>query len=134
MTGKIRTCEQYVLAELAEARQEIERLERENGELKARVAELEARVAELEAPPTKVERRLEKRARGLLLEHCFSFADAVEDGEPVPFDDWCVKSILDFRLPSGIGKAALARFFEPELKDAYEEQLADELLDEEAGA
>lgn len=122
MTGKIRTCEQYVLAELAEARQEIERLERENGELKARVAELEA-------PPTKVERRLEKRARGLLLEHCFSFADAVEDGEPVPFDDWCVKSILDFRLPSGVGKAALARFFEPELKDAYEEQLA-----EEAGA
>lgn len=127
MTGKIRTCEQYVLAELSEARQEIERLERENGELKARVAELEA-------PPTKVERRLEKRARGLLLEHCFSFADAVEDGEPVPFDDWCVKSILDFRLPSGVGKAALARFFEPELKDAYEEQLADELLDEEAGA
>lgn len=122
MTGKIRTCEQYVLAELAEARQEIERLERENGELKARVAELEA-------PPTKVEQRLERRARGLLIDHCFSFVDAVEDGEPVPFDDWCANSILDFRLPGGIGKAALARFFEPELKDAYEEQLA-----EEAGA
>lgn len=124
---EIRTCEQYVLAMLAEAQRKIEWLEKENGGLKARVAELEA-------PPTKVEQRLEERARGLLLDHCFSFADAVEDGEPVPFDDWCVKSILDFRLPGGVGKAALARFFEPELKDAYEKQLADELPDEEAGA
>lgn len=117
---EIRTCEQYVLAALAEAQRRIEWLERENGGLKARVAELEAE-------PSGVERLMMDAERGIAFHNLFSPGSAVgDDGLAVPFEQWCLSSLWQFRVPNGVGKMDVVRRFEPELRAAYEERLAEE--------
>lgn len=121
------TCEEYVLAELADAQdavavlnEEVERLETENQLLKER----------LEAQPAPIKKAIAEAGRKRLFEYCTNAYMSVKDGDDViPFRDWCLGCVLSYGIPNGVSKSQFVDAFEPEFLEAYNERLAEESED-----
>lgn len=121
------TCEEYVLAELADAQdaaavlnEEVERLETENQLLKER----------LEAQPAPIEKAIAEAGRKRLFEYCTNAYTSVKDGDDVIlFKDWCLECVLSYGIPKGVSKSQFVDAFEPEFLEAYNERLAEESED-----
>ncbi len=121
-----RTCEQYVLGELAEALAENERLKAELAKAKERIGAIEnAKVPALE------QMVVEYGRRALFSDKTYARSTNVMDGGEVkPYGTWCMEAMDTYRFPSSIDKTEFMAFFEPEFRKAYEERLEEEKCSE----
>lgn len=118
---EINNCEQYVLAELESAMAENDRLRGEVERLSVHVSLLEE-----QRGPSAIEKAVMEKGRERLFDNCtmsLSNVETDENGNPVPFKDWCLDKLHTSWLPDGIGKATFCDFFEPEFREAYDEAL-----------
>lgn len=121
---EIRTCEQYVLAELEAAQDENARLAQENERLQAQCEILER---QLGAEPSRLEAYVTAYGRKKLFKDLTYSSESVRDssGETVPFRVWCEESMRDYGRPKWLSTAEFIEFFEPEFRKEYDEKLAE---------
>lgn len=121
-----RTCEQYVLGELAEALAENERLKAELRETKERLDAIEG------AEPSALEQMVvEYGRRALFSDRTYARTTNVMNGsEVIPYGTWCMDAMEIYRFPKSIDKREFVEFFEPEFREAYEEHLEEEKCSE----
>ena len=118
-----KTCEEYVLAKLAESLAENERLKAELAKAKRRLDAIEG------AKPSALEQMVvEYGRRALFRDKTYAqTTDVIKDGEAKPYGTWCMEAMKDgYRFPKNIDKAEFMAFFEPEFREAYEENLEEE--------
>ena len=121
-----KTCEEYVLNELAGYLLENEKLK----------AELETANARLEAiesvKPSPIEQLVVKAGRRALFNDktYARSTDVMDGGEPKPFGTWCMEAMDVYRFPKSIDKSDFMAFFEPEFREAYQEKLEEEKCSE----
>ena len=111
---EIKTCEQYVLAQLFDQQDENDMLSRE---LKHRDERIDA------AHGSAMQQAIRKAGRDALMSHCTGYACEVTDGET--FEDWCLENVCKYYLPEGISVLAFIKEFEPELRAKYDKQAAE---------
>lgn len=127
---EIKTCEQYVLAELEAKRRESESLEKkledaiaERDAMKAKADALERKLGE---KPNTMEAAVIKTGRQNLFHDC-TYATVTDvknrDGEVIPFRVWCEKAMRDYGRPKGVSVSEFIEFFEPEFRKEYEEKM-----------
>lgn len=107
-----KTCEEYVLAELAKALAENERLKAELGKAKERLKAID------DVNQSALNRMVvEYGRRALFRDKTYTrTTDVIKDGEAKPVHGF----------PSSIDKTEFMAFFEPEFREAYDEHLEDE--------
>lgn len=117
-----KTCEEYVLAELAKVLAENEQLKAELAKAKERLDAIES------AEPSAIEQMVvEYGRRALFRDKTYTrTTDVIEDGEAKPYGTWCMESMEVHGFPSSIDKTEFMAFFEPEFREAYDEHLEDE--------
>ena len=118
-----KTCEEYVLAKLAESLAENERLKAELAKAKRRLDAIEG------AKPSALEQMVvEYGRRALFRDKTYAqTTDVIKDGEAKPYGTWRMEAMKDvYRFPKNIDKAEFMAFFEPEFREAYEENLEEE--------
>lgn len=117
-----KTCEEYVLAKLAESLAENERLKAELGKAKERLDAIES------AKPSALEQMVvEYGRRALFCDKTYArMTSATDDGEVKPYGTWCMEAMDTYRFPSSIDKTEFMAFFEPEFREEYEERLEEE--------
>ena len=114
-----KTCEEYVLNELAAALIENERLKAELAEAKERLDVIES------TNPSAVEQMVtEYGRRALFNDKTYArTTNAMIDGEVKPYGTWCMEAMGVYRFPNGIDKREFMEFFEPEFRKEYEARL-----------
>lgn len=99
---EIKTCEQYVLDQLEQAREERDWLR------------------------GKLEQAIRKEGRARLYRDGTSYRTSVDDGgKLMPFEDWCIEHVGYSSQRCGMTKNEFIAYFEPEFRTEYEE-LAEE--------
>lgn len=119
-----RTCEEYVLAQLAEQQDEVDRVTRENLALRERLGAFERR----EADP--ISREVERLGAQAVLEECTWYALPLERdkaGDPVGYDEYVAFVTSRGPTVAGVTPEDVARRFEPQLRERYGRLLADAL-------
>lgn len=120
---EIKTCEQYVLAELEDAQDriiylldELDNVKRENEKLREQLV------------PDEIDQIIMREGREHLFDRCSApyIHSAIDENGPVPFVDWCIDCTLPFHFPKGLSKSKFIEVFEPEFRAAYEERIAEE--------
>ncbi len=126
---EIKTCEQYVLAQLCEQQDENDRLCAELRRRDERIEELEASLAAFDSP---MQRAIIKAGRASLLReyggYCYSGAPA--GCEAAPFTDWAFEYVLVHKGETGFSREEFINEFETELRGIYEKMRAEEDADE----
>ena len=115
-----KTCEEYVLAKLAESLAENEELKAELGKAKERLDAIEG------AKPSALEQMVvEYGRRALFSDKTYArTTDVIKNGEPKPYGPWCMEAMEGvYRFPNNIDKTEFMAFFEPEFREAYDEHL-----------
>lgn len=121
MTMEIKTCEQYVLAQLFDQQDENDMLNRELKYRDERIDELTGQIDAIEAAHgSAMQQAIRKAGRDALMSHCTGYACEVTDGET--FEDWCLENVRKYYLPEGISVLAFIKEFEPELRAKYDKQ------------
>lgn len=117
-----KTCEEYVLAKLAESLAENERLKAELAKAKERLDAIEG------AKPSAIEQMVvEYGRRALFGDKTYArTTDVMDGGEAKPYGTWCMEAMDIYRFPKSIDKTEFMAFFEPEFREAYEEHLEEE--------
>lgn len=117
-----KTCEEYVLAKLADALAENECLKAELAKAKERLDAIEG------AKPSAIEQMVvEYGRRALFSDKTYARStNATDDGEVVPYGTWCMEAMDTYRFPNNIDKTEFMAFFEPEFREAYEKRLEEE--------
>lgn len=117
-----KTCEEYVLAKLADALAENEELKAELGKAKERLAAVD------DVNQSALNRMVvEYGRRALFSDKVYArTTDVIKDGEAKPYGTWCMESMEVHGFPSSIDKTEFMAFFEPEFREAYEEHLENE--------
>lgn len=112
---EIKTCEQYVLAQLFDQQDENDMLNRELKHRDERIDELAGQMKTIEAVhDSPMQEAIRKAGRDALMSHCTGYACEVADGET--FEDWCLENVRKYYLPEGISVLAFIKEFEPELR------------------
>lgn len=124
---EIKTCEQYVLAQLYEQQDENDRLSRELEYRDKRIAELEAEVKTIEAAhDSPIQEAIRAAGRKDLYSGCTGYGVGIEDGDGVKaFDDWCLENVRKYGLPKGVTVLDFIKEFAPELREDYDERVAE---------
>ena len=124
---EIKTCEQYVLAQLYEQQDENDRIMAENDRLRGEVADLEAEIKAIEAVhDSTMQEAIRKAGRKALYDKCTCYGPSVKDGDGVmAFDDWCVDNVRRYSLPDGVTTLDFIAEFEPELRNEYDQRVAE---------
>lgn len=124
---EIKTCEQYVLAQLFDQQDENDRIMAENDHLRSDVDELAGQVKTIEAfHESPIQQAVVEEGRRALLDRCTGYAPSVKhDGEVVPFDEWCLENVRKYSLPGNITRLAFIKEFEPELREDYDKRVAE---------
>ena len=121
---EIKTCEQYVLAQLFDQQDENDMLNRELKYRDERIDELAGQMKTIEAVhDSPMQEAIRKAGRDALMSHCTGYACEVTDGET--FEDWCLEDVRKYCLPEGISVLAFIKEFEPELRAKYDKQAAE---------
>lgn len=118
-----KTCEEYVLAKLADALAENEELKAELEDAKERLDAIES------AKPSAIEQMVvEYGRRALFSDKTYArTTNAMDGSETKPFWTWCMEAMENvYRFPKNIDKTEFMAFFEPEFREAYEECLEEE--------
>lgn len=125
---EIKTCEQYVLAQLFDQQDENDMLNRELKYRDERIDELAGQMKTIEAVhDSPMQEAIRKAGRDALMSHCTGYACEVTDGET--FEDWCLENVRKYYLPEGISVLAFIKEFEPELRAKYDKQAAERAND-----
>lgn len=124
---EIKTCEQYVLDQLEQAREErdwlrgeLEQAQDEADELRGKLMERDGRYA------SKVEQAIRKTGRSMLYRDGTGYRTSVSSGgKLMPFEDWCMEHVGYSSQRYGMTKNEFIAYFEPEFRAEYDE-LAEE--------
>lgn len=124
---EIKTCEQYVLAQLFDQQDENDRVMAENDHLRSDVDELAGQIRTIEAfHDSPIQQAIVEEGRRALLDRCTGYAPSVKyNDEVMPFDDWCLENVRKYNLPGNITRLAFIKEFEPELRDEYDKRVAE---------
>lgn len=124
---EIKTCEQYVPAQLFEQQDENDRIMAENDRLRKDVAELGETIKAIEAAHvTAMQEAIRKAGRKELYDKCTGYGASVKDEDGVmAFDDWCVDNVRKYSLPDGITVLDFIKEFESELRQEYDKRVAE---------
>lgn len=128
---EIRTCEQYVLAELDYKQRRNERLVEENSEL-AKQLDAMTKVAKsyketIDRPKTPIEELADRVMHEAMLARFF-YADVTSarnalTGQALGFDEWCREAMRLRREPDDIGDEEIIAFLHDDLKAIYDEKV-----------
>lgn len=129
---EIKTCEQYVLDQLEQARAErdwlrgkLEQAQDEAEELRGKLMERGKRDA------SKVEQAIRKEGRAKLYRDGTGYRTSVSSGgKLMPFEDWCIEHVGYSVTRYGMTKNEFIAYFEPEFRAEYDE-LAEEWKEEQ---
>lgn len=130
---EIRTCEQYVLAELDYEQRRNERLVAENNKLAKQLDAMTKRAKSyketIDRPKTPIEALADEVMREEMLTR-FSYADATDvkslyNGKLLDFDEWCHQAVRLKQLPYDISEETLIRFMRDDLKAIYDKEVAE---------
>ena len=115
---EIKTCEQYVLAELEDAGERIY-------ELSCALEDAEREIAKLreQSKQSQTEQAIAAAGRRHFFKACFR---NYVDTRDIEFRDWCLESTYSHLLPKGVSKLDFIEAFENEFREQYEELLAEE--------
>lgn len=127
---EIKTCEQYVLAELEAKMRDVESLKKkledaiaERDAMKAKADDLERKLGE---EPGTLEAAVIKTGRKSLFDSC-TWATITQakgtTGETIPFRVWCEDCMKDYGRPKGVSVAEFVEYFEPEFREEYEKKM-----------
>lgn len=113
---EIKTCEQYVLDQLEQARAERDWLRGELEQLRGKLME------RVERDASKVEQAIRKEGRRKLYRDGTGYSTSVDDGgKLIPFSDWCIEHVGYSSLRCGMTKSEFIAYFEPEFREEYDE-------------
>lgn len=124
---KIKTCEQYVLDQLEQARAERDWLRGKLEQAQDEAEELRGKLkARDERETSKVEQAVRNEGRAKLYRDGTGYRTSVSSGGSlIPFEDWCMEHVRYLSQRCGMTKAEFIAYFEPEFRAEYEE-LAEE--------
>lgn len=124
---EIKTCEQYVLDQLEQARAERDWLRGELEQEQDEAEELRGKLMERgERDASKVEQVIRKEGRAKIYRDGTGYRTSVSSGGSlIPFEDWCMEHVGYLSQRCGMTKAEFIAYFEPEFRAEYEE-LAEE--------
>lgn len=125
---EIKTCEQYVLDQLEQARAERDWLRDKLEQAHDEAEELRGKLMERgERDASKVEQAIRKEGRRKLYLDGTGYRTSVDDGggKLIPFSDWCIEHVGYSSPRCGMTKTEFIAYFEPEFRAEYEE-LAEE--------
>lgn len=124
---EIKTCEQYVLDQLEQAREECDWLRGRLEQAQDETEELRGKLMERgERDASKVEQEIRKEGRAKLYRDGTGYRTSVSSGSSlIPFEDWCMEHVGYLSQHCGMTKAEFIAYFEPEFRAEYEE-LAEE--------
>ena len=129
---EIKTCEQYVLAELDYEQRRNGRLQAENNRLAKRLDAMTKRAKSyketIDRPMTPIEALADRVMREEMLVR-FSYADVTDvrnalTGQTLGFDEWCRNAMRLRRVPSDISDEEIIEFMRADLKAIYDEKAA----------
>ena len=129
---EMKTCEQYVLAELDYEQRRNGRLEAENNKLAKQLDAMAKRAKSyketIDRPKTPIEALADKVMREEMLVR-FSYADVTGvrnalTGQVLGFDEWCREAMRLRRVPSDISDEEIIEFMRADLKGIYDEKAA----------
>lgn len=124
---EIKTCEQYVLDQLEQARAERDWLRDKLEQAQNEAEELRGKLMERgERDASKVEQVIRKEGRAKLYRDGTGYRTSVSSGGSlIPFEDWCMEHVGYLSQRCGMTKAEFIAYFEPEFRAEYDE-LAEE--------
>ena len=124
---EIKTCEQYVLDQLEQARAERDWLRGKLEQAQDEAEELRGKLMERgERDASKVEQVIRKEGRAKIYRDGTGYRTSVSSGGSlIPFEDWCMEHVGYLSQRCGMAKAEFIAYFEPEFRAEYEE-LAEE--------
>lgn len=129
---EMRTCEQYVLAELDYEQRRNGRLEAENNKLAKQLDAMTKRAKSyretIDRPKTPIEALADRVMREEMLVR-FSYADVTSvrnalTGQVLGFDEWCREAMRLRCAPDGISYEEIIEFMRADLKAIYDEKAA----------
>lgn len=129
---EIKTCEQYVLDQLEQARAERDWLRGKLEQAQDEAEELRGKLkARDERETSKVEQAVRNEGRAKLYRDGTGYRTSVSSGGSlIPFEDWCMEHVGYLSQRCGMTKAEFIAYFEPEFRAEYEE-LAEEWKEEQ---
>lgn len=124
---EIKTCEQYVLNQLEQARAECDWLRGKLEQAQDEAEELRGKLMERgERDASKVEQAIRKEGRRKLYRDGCSYCTSVDDaGKLMPFEDWCIEHAGYSSHRCGMTKSEFIAYFEPEFRKEYDELAED---------
>lgn len=124
---EIKTCEQYVLDQLEQARAECDWLRGKLEQAQDEAEELRGKLMERgERDASKVEQVIREEGRAKIYRDGTGYRTSVSrGGSLIPFEDWCMEHVGYLSQRCGMTKAEFIAYFEPEFRAEYEE-LAEE--------
>lgn len=129
MMMEIKTCEQYVLAQLFEQQDENERILAESRAMREALDEARRELADMD------DRMNSAMARAIREEGRRAIMDVATDGQSykapvrsyddraVPYEEWAVNALRGNDIPACVSLTEVLREFEPELRALYAERL-----------
>lgn len=129
---EIKTCEQYVLAELDYEQRRNGRLEAGNNKLAKQLDAMAKRAKSykeaIDRPKTPIEALADKVMReGMLLRFFYADVTGVRNtltGQVLGFDEWCREAMRPRSAPDGISGEEIIEFMRADLKAIYDEKVA----------
>ncbi len=129
---EIKTCEQYVLAELDYEQRRNGRLQAENNRLAKRLDAMTKRAKSykeaIDRPKTPIEALADRVMREEMLDRFFyAGVTGVRNaltGQTLGFDEWCREAMRLRSEPDGIGDEEIVAFLHDDLKAVYDEKAA----------
>ena len=117
---EIMNCEQYVLGELWKAQGDIAKLEQENDQLQAQCELLESQLNATDPREDEVRRwgRME-----IVKKVAYTATPADVGGEVKAFEEWCFDAVYRNCVPNGWKRKEFIDYFEPELREFYNERV-----------
>ncbi len=129
---EVKTCEQYVLAELDYEQRRNGRLQAENNRLAKRLDAMTKRAKSykeaIDRPKTPIEALADRVMReGMLARFFYADVTSVRNalaGQVLGFDEWCRNAMRLMRVPSDISDEEIVEFMRADLKAIYDEKAA----------
>lgn len=124
---EIKTCEQYVLAQLYEQQDENDRIMAENDRLRKEADELAGQIKTIEAfHGSTMQEAIREAGRKEIYSKGTGYGVEVEDGDGIKaFDDWCVENVRKYGLPKGVTVLDFIKEFAVELREDYDKLVAE---------
>ena len=132
MMMEIKTCEQYVLAQLFEQQDENERILAESRAMREALDEARRELADMDDRlNSAMARAIRDAGRKAILGEATdgeTYRARVKDykGDIVPYEAWVVEAIKYEEVPSNVSLADFLYTFEPELRALYAKRLNEE--------